>query len=239
MERKNWTVLPSILMMMCLLASFTGKSQIFGNGKIVSEERVVTGFKSISVRNAITLYLRQGTEEKVKVEADENILPYLITEVSSGELKISIKGNINNTNAMNVFVTVKNLEEVEAGSAARVKTEEKIETGHLKISAGSAASFKMEIKCDQLTIRSASGSSLAFSGSARSIETDSSSGSFLNTSDLQAENGEVEASSGASVKVRTDKEIRARASSGAHITVSGNPVTRNTDCSSGGSVSFR
>jgi hypothetical protein len=214
-------------------------AQIEGNGKVVKEERKVSDFKGVSVNNGINLLLSQGAAEKVAVESDENILPYIITDVRDGVLRIGVKGNINNTKRMNVYVTVKEINSLEAGSGSKIKTENKIQSGDLKVSSSSGSNMVAEFSFSNLDVSVSSGSSVVISGSARSIVADGSSGSALVASDMKAEKGDVAASSGSAVVVQVTKELKANASSGGHITVMGNPSVRDTDSSSGGSVHFK
>jgi hypothetical protein len=138
-----------------------------------------------------------------------------------------------------VYVTFKELNNLEAGSGSRIKTETKVQAGELKVSVSSGSSIKAELECSNLEVRSSSGSSGTISGSATSFTAEGSSGSSLNASDLKAEKGDVSVSSGSSMSVQVTKEIRAHASSGGHISVTGNPSVRDTDSSSGGSVHFK
>jgi len=239
MIRKNWFSVKTLLFVICLLTVLTGMANVNGDGKVVKEERNLSGFKAISVHNAIHLYISQGTTEKVTVEAEEEIMHHLFTEVSGGVLKIGVKGSVNNTGEMNVYVTLKEITSLETGSAAKAECNGKIETGELKISTGSASSVKMDLKCNKLEIKSGSASKIRITGTAQSIETESSSASSVDLSELKAESGEVEASSAASVKVQVTSKVDAKASSGAGITITGNPASRNSDSSSGGSVRFR
>lgn len=239
MLRKNWFGLKSSLFVICLLATVNVMAAVNGYGKVVKEERKVSGFKAISVHNAIHLYINQGAAEKVTVEAEEDIMHHLYTEVSGGVLKIGIKGSVNNIGEMNVYVTLKEINSLETGSASKTECDGKIETGELKISTGSASSVKMDLSCDKLKIRSASASKIRISGTAKAITTESSSASSVDLSELKAETGEVEASSAASVKVQVTRDVDAKASSGAGITITGNPASRNSESSSGSSVRFR
>jgi hypothetical protein len=239
MIRKNWFSVKTSLFVICLLTVLTGMANVGGDGKVIKEERSISGFKGVSVHNAIHLIIDQGSTEKVTVEAEEDIMHHLYTEVSGGILKIGVRGSVNNTGEMNVYVTLKEINSIEAGSAARVECTGKIETGDLKISTGSASSVKMDLKCDKLEIRTSSASKIRISGNAQSIDTESSSASSIDLAELKAEKGEIEASSAASVKVQVTREVDAKASSGAGITITGNPSSKNSDSSSGGSVRFR
>ena len=166
MIRKNWFGVKTTLFVICLLSVLTGMANVNGYGKVVREERNLSGFKAISVHNAIHLFINQGASEKVTVEADEDIMHHLYTEVSGGVLKIGVKGSVNNTGEMNVYVTLKEINSLETGSAAKAECDGKIETHELRISTGSASSVKMDLKCDKLEIRSGSASKIRISGTA-------------------------------------------------------------------------
>jgi hypothetical protein len=239
MNRKNWLSMMALLLVTFAFSAFNYPAQVTGNGNVVKEERKVSDFKAVTVNNGINLLLSQGSAEKVVVEADENVIPYIKTEVSGGVLRIGIKGNINNTGRINVYVTAKTVNALETGSGASLKTEGKIQSGDLKISYSSGSSVKAEIACTNLEVTASSGSSGVISGSATSVTADGSSGSALVASDLRAEKGDISASSGSAVVVQVTKELKANASSGGNITVTGNPSVRNTDSSSGGSVHFK
>ncbi len=71
------------------------------------------------------------------------------------------------------------------------------------------------------------------------LKAESSSGSNLHASKLVAEKGEASASSGSDIDINVSKDLKAHASSGANITVYGNPAVRDTDSSSGGSVNYK
>jgi hypothetical protein len=210
-----------------------------GNGKVVTEERSVSGFDAISVNNGIELLVSQDTFEKVVVEADENIQKILRTEVKDGKLKIFLDENVFHAKKMKVYVTVKQLKALEASSGAEVKSGNQIKAENLKIQASSGSEVTMEINCSQVLLDTSSGSDMKISGITQSLKAGSSSGSDLNASKLVAEKGDVSASSGSDLEVNVTKELKANASSGSDIAVRGNPAIRDTNSSSGGDVSFR
>lgn len=239
MVRQNWFGSKSLLFVICFLAGINVMANINGGGNLVKEERNLSGFHSISVHNAIHLFIQQGNTEKVTVEAEEDIMDHLYTEVSAGVLKIGVKGRVINTGEMNVYVTLKELKSLEAGSASKVQCEGKIEAGELKVSSGSASSVRMDLKCDKLNVRSGSAAKIRISGSAQVVSIESSSAASVDMSGFKAEKGDIEASSAGSVKVQITREVEAKASSAGHISITGNPASRNSTSSSGGSVSYR
>ncbi|MCE1199873.1 MAG: DUF2807 domain-containing protein, partial [Marinilabiliales bacterium] len=194
----------------------------------------------VSVHSAIQLILRQGTEEKVVVEAEADVIPEIRTEVSGGELRIDLKGHFHHIQGeMRVYVTAKQLNAIESSSASRVKAEGKIESQEMKIHANSGSGIALELNCTRLEVKASSGASIKLNGSAKELEAEGSSGCSLSVADLVAETGHLSVSSGASLSANVTKSVHAQASSGGRINVSGNPAVRESDSSSGGSVRFK
>jgi hypothetical protein len=62
-----------------------------GSGKIVTENRDVTGFHEVDLAGTGELTLDQGSTESLTVEADDNILPKIQTQVRDGRLIIEVE----------------------------------------------------------------------------------------------------------------------------------------------------
>lgn len=201
-----------------------------------SEERNVDSFNEVKVSQGINCYLKEGASEKVKVVVDGIDLEDVITEVSSGRLKIHLdKGNFRNID-VKVYVTYKKLEGISASSAADVYSESVIKSEILNLSASSAGSIDIEVEVNELTISASSAADLELKGRANKLNAEASSAAEIDAFDLQAKIVRADASSGASIKLNALEDIRADASSGASIRYKGNPSNSNTDSSSGGSV---
>jgi hypothetical protein len=237
--KKNWRSLMAIWLVAFSLIAVSCIAHIHGNGKVVKEERPVSGFDEISASTGIEVAITQDSFEKVVVEADENIQKILKTEVSGGKLKIYLEEGVNYAKKMKVHVTLKQLKVLEASAGSEVKSENTIKSENLKIFSSSGSDVTMEVGCTAVSLDSSSGSQMKVSGTTQSLKAGCSSGANLDASKLAAENGDVSAASGADMDVQVTKELKAQASSGAGITVYGNPATQDTNSSSGGSVHYK
>ncbi|UCD25182.1 MAG: DUF2807 domain-containing protein [Gemmatimonadota bacterium] len=92
----------------------TGNRTVFGNGTIVSEDRLVSGFSAVTHASEGNLHITLGAEEALRIEADENLLQHLITQVQGGVLEIQTESNIDivPTQAIEFFLTVVELDSV-------------------------------------------------------------------------------------------------------------------------------
>ena len=79
---------------------------ITGNGNIRTEKRNTGNFTGVKTSGSIDVEISNGNAYSVSVEDDDNIFPYIITEVKNGILNVHYKNNtsINNDHAK-VYIT--------------------------------------------------------------------------------------------------------------------------------------
>lgn len=201
-----------------------------------TEERKVSSFEEIRVSQAITVYLKPGTSEKVRVEARGISLDEVLTEVSGSRLKIHLDDGNHRNHSVKVYVTYKRLSGITASSASGVFSEGVIKGEDLDISVSSAADVEVEVDVIELDVSVSSSGDLEVSGKSKYLTISASSAGGVDAYDLDASIVKVRASSAGSAKVSASEEIDARASSGASIRYKGSPNKSQTDSSSGGSV---
>ena len=198
-----------------------------GNGDVVTKTREVGDFDGVRGSAGLDVYLEEGTENKVVVEADSNLHEFIETEVVNGVLKIRTRRNINRAKSKKVYVTYTNLNLVEASSGADVIGRDVIKSEDLTLSSSSGADLELEVNAREVTAKTSSGADIKLSGRAKYFPADASSGSDLNASNLEATKVRAEVSSGADIVVNVLESLDAKASSGGDIKYYGDPVTVN------------
>lgn len=232
----------NILILLTILITATScnldmLSGIKGSGNPISEDRNInTNFENLEVQQGITVYLSQGKNTNLQVEADDNIIDLLKTEVENNTLKIYFEKNVYRAKSRIIYLTVSNLSSIETSSGALVKTENTFETFSMDLDASSGSSIKLIINCNEISSDASSGANITLSGTTQIITASASSGSTINANGLIAKNATANASSGASIKVNTTTKLKAKASSGGSINYSGDPAEIDKSSSSGGSV---
>ncbi len=66
-----------------------------GSGTITTQERTVSDFSKVELQSIGNLTIKQGDSESLTVKADDNLLPYITTDVSGDTLVIGMKPNTN------------------------------------------------------------------------------------------------------------------------------------------------
>lgn len=231
-----------------------GKS-LRGSGNIITRTMEAPAFEQISASRAVKVVI--ADTDKITIEADDNLIDYVVAEVSSGELKIGISNKLKNLVNINVTVTVPNngrIRSLDASSAASITTNVALTAPEFSIDASSAANIAASVKAEKCEIEASSAakikaaviatacrinassaSKLEMAGSAAECHIDLSSASKLKAGEFTVETLNIGVSSGASASVNCTKTLDASASSGASVNYTGD-CTPHINQSSGGSI---
>ncbi len=211
-----------------------------GSGNIISEKRTVSDFSEIAVSTSIDVEVKPGATTEVIVEADDNIIKYVETDVSGDKLKIKTKSLHSFSDAhIKVYVTIPVIRRIDASASADVKIVGILKTNEsLVFEASSSATIKGYLEASKVEANTSSAGNIKLTGVIQDLDADASSGSGIDAMNLIAENVTVSVSSGASAKVYANKHLDASASSGGHIVYDGTPTIKQS-VSSGGSVDSR
>ena len=96
---------------------------VSGSGRIAKERRDVRGFKSVALYMAGDLEIEIGSEETLWIEAEDNLLPYIETEVVDGVLKIMQRGRvcIRSRRPIRLHLTMRKLDQVIHAGPGRIQ----------------------------------------------------------------------------------------------------------------------
>jgi hypothetical protein len=208
-----------------------------GNGNVIMEERHLNDdFDQVKGSAGLDVYLTEGAENKVVVEADENLMDIIETNVVNGKLTIRANKNIGRSKAKKVHVTYKNLNSIEASSGADVIGNSVIKSETLNLDSSSGADIEIEVLTRDLYAETSSGADIVVSGKTLNFNAKATSGSDLKAKKLNAIDCNARASSGADITVNVKDRLDAKASSGGDVRYYGNPEAVSKDGGSSGSI---
>lgn len=223
---------------LCITACSHGqiRKTVFGNKKVVTEERKVDYFDGIKTSSGMDVFLKQGNKESISVEADENLQEYIITEVKDGVLHIYTEANIRDAETKKVFVTMKDVNSVKTTSAGDIVGETPIKSDRLELSASSAGSIKLEVHANIVETNISSSGDITLTGDAGMLEADLSSAGDLNAYNLEVKEADVSVSSAGDADINVSEKLTARASSAGDIHYMGDPKYVDAHSSSAGGI---
>ncbi len=228
-----------LILAMAVACQAQTRKTVTGNKNVVTKEREAGSFSGIKVSTGIDVYLKQGNQQSLKVEADENLHEYIMTEISGDVLHIYTDANIRSASTRKVYITMKEIKSVKATSAGDVIGESPVKTDEIEISASSAGDIKLEIYADNIGVNVSSSGDVTLSGEAGNLEADLSSAGNLNAFNLKVKEAEVSVSSAGDADVNVTERLKARASSAGDVRYTGNPSHVDAHSSSAGSIHKR
>jgi len=233
--KKSFLALPLLL---CGFMAFAQDKVVYDAN---AEIRNVSSFHAVEVSNGINLILKQGNTDAVAVSASStDVIKRIKTEVVNGKLKIYFDHqgwhDWSSHKNMKAYVTIRNIDELEANSGADATTDGNINADNLKISLSSGADFDGSVTATKLRVDQSSGSDMEIKGKVQDIDIETSSGSDFNGYNLVSEKCSAHASSGSDIEITVNKELQAEASSGGDISYKGNASITNVSNSSGGKI---
>lgn len=221
--------------------SIPSDARITGSGNIITRRVSIADFSRIETSRAVHLVVEKRSGREAIIEADDNIMPYVIVEVDGGCLNVGIDDDIKSLNNVTVKVTVPsdgNISAISASSASRVTVETEIKSPKLMLDASSAANINIT-KSDVGTcsIDASSAANVEGAIKADNCVIDMSSASDVNVA-LLAVRCDVTASSASSATLSGEAgDIDLSASSAAKIDAMDlNARNAAADASSGGSI---
>lgn len=215
-------------------------NSVNGNKNVeVADRTVAEDFTKIKVSTGLDLYLSQGTENKITLEADENLHEIIFTKIENGELKIYSDKNIWNAKAKKVYVTVKGLTSIVATSGSNVYTEEELSVENINIVSTSGADIDLNLNANSVISTATSGSDIKLNGTTIQHTCSATSGASIEAYDLTSENVTVNVTSGADINIYASVSLEAKATSGGDIDFKGNPKNVKKSSTSGGSISAK
>jgi putative autotransporter adhesin-like protein len=213
----------SFMLMSCQFNTNFGIG-VRGNGNVETLERHINeDFNEIKVSRGLDVYLTQGDNISVRVQADENLHDIIMTEVENNVLRIYADENINYAASKKVMVSFKDINKISSSSGSDVYSTNTITAESLELSTSSGSDMELEVDTHVIECNSSSGSDLRLSGKTDKLYAEASSGSDIKAGNLKTTFCEAKASSGADITVNTSQELYAKASSGGDIKYYGNP----------------
>lgn len=190
----------NFLLLMIVAAALVPSCNIFrgervrGNGNQTTQERNVGSFKSVSSSGSFDIYVSSGTSHAVKVEAEENLLPYIETYVDGGKLYIDTKDGywLDNKRAMRVYVTSPEFTSIHSSGSGNIIGETKITNPHkLVLSVSGSADIKMEVDAPEVEAEISGSGSINLQGQTKIFETGLSGSGDIRAMNLLAEETKV------------------------------------------------
>jgi hypothetical protein len=192
-----------------------------GSGNVISETREVSGIRALEINYPAEVIVRQGNQESLKIEAEDNLLPGLKTQVQNGVLQIFYKTekgkHVNPTKVVKITIVAKDLADVEFNSAGNL-TIEGLKTNSLDVSLSGAGNLDLDrIQVKGLGVTLSGAGSMTASGTTDDLDVNISGFGDFKGAELHGKVAIVNISGAGSATVWVDDDLTASISGAGSI----------------------
>lgn len=207
-----------------------------GEGPVKNETRNVSDFHAVEMSIAGDVEVSQAETYFVEVQAQENLLPILKTEVSDGKLKIYFSENVSYSEGVKVRVSAPAFDRFSLGGSGTIKAMTPIRTEKMALEvAGSGDIFIEQCEFGSLETSIAGSGSMELGGKANSIKSEIAGSGDVRAKNLTANELNVEIAGSGSVTCDVAQTLKASIAGSGDVYYSGQPVVE-ANVSGSGSV---
>jgi hypothetical protein len=210
---------------------------IKGNGHLATESRDIGTVHKIKIRGPIDVELTPGNTA-LKVEADENLMNYIITEKEDGWLVVKTKNNYNlkTNHRIIVYVSTDMIESVHIQGSGNVKGEGKFNGGSkLDIDIAGSGNVDIEVNTPKIDVDIKGNGSVVLAGETRNATVEIKGSGDYQAIDLLTETTNIDIMGSGDAKVFADENLNAEIKGSGSVYYKGKGMVR-TDIKGSGTV---
>ena len=209
---------PRSFLVVSLVLSVLATGCTLGSGDIITESRDVGGFDEIVLMTSGDVDIEVTGTETLEIEADDNIMSLLTSEVVNGKLELGSSGSFATTRGITYKITARELAGVTLSGS-----------GDIEVSGIDTDSFEATVE---------GSGNIDPSGSSTNLKVAISGSGNFSGNDLESVNGEITVSGSGEAVVNVTDDLMVRIDGSGDVRYLGNP-TIDQQISGSGSVSQR
>ena len=236
---KNQMYKPLLIAIFAIFSVAGGQAQkVKGNGNLVDKNRSVGSFEGIAVAGSFDVILVKGDEGRIDLQVEENLEPYLETEVEGQTLKVRWKRGANIRTTKNTTVTVhfKELNEVALSGSGDVRSKSLLQDDAMTVALAGSGDIDLELAASSVESAISGSGDIRLHGKASALHAAVSGSGDTDASELQCEKADLAISGSGNMRVHVSQELKARISGSGNIKYKGNPAREDVKVSGSGSV---
>lgn len=239
---KNLTIMKSIFSITLLsLFAFTTSAcnKIKPSKKITTEERAIGTYEKLSVYDAFDVSVTYGSAtSKITVEANDNLMKHIITELDGDYLviKLDSKISVKSSATLKVNITVPELTKIKASGASRVEFLNELNTNSLTLDLSGASILNGTINLTSCNFKLSGASQTDVAGSIDTATIELSGASSIGNYYCNINTLSINLSGASSGSLTANNWLNVNASGASSLHYKGNPTIGEQEISGGSSL---
>lgn len=227
-----------LLILIIASTCFISCASVSGNGNVRAENRDIANIQTIKSSGSIDVEIKRGDTYSLVVENDENLLPYVVTEVDNGVLNIHYKNgySIRNDHAK-VIVTTPTLHKIVSSGSANISSSDVIKSDdEIEISTSGSGDFDLQLDAPSINATGSGSGDISLSGRTKDFQCKVSGSGDIKCANLKSENAQIRVSGSGNVRVFASVSLKVNVSGSGDVYYSGNPPSPEIHIAGSGTV---
>ena len=217
------------------------KENIKGNGQVITEKRTIGNFSGIKITGAYKVKIVEGTEGKIMLTTDENLLPVIETYVDGDELviKTNKKFNIKRYTELSITIPVEDISKIKITGSAAVRGMQKFHWKNLDLYVTGSGSIKLDIDNNELSAYVTGSGNIELTGKTQFVEEYVTGSGTINSEKLQAEKVKAYVTGSGDIYLYVKTRLKANVTGSGDIFYTGDPEFLKTKVLGSGRIQKR
>ncbi len=236
---KSITVLIFLLSTTLSCAQWGNGKKVKGNGDITTITRSTESYEGIKTAGPMNFNLVKGTEGKITIKGDANLMNHIITVVKNNKLVVKVEDNYNlkPSQTIEVTITYESISSVSLAGSGDVKNSGTIKADEFKVSLAGSGDIKLNVESQSLTSAIAGSGDIELNGSTTDLTVKITGSGDFDGSSLESTNVTAKITGSGGANVVCNGELKARITGSGDVKYSGKPTNKDTKITGSGSVS--
>ncbi len=198
--------------------------RVNGNGNIKSETRHINNASKIKLSGDMDVIVDPGPTS-VRVESDDNVIPYIETKMDDGWLEIKTKdnANIHSSKGIKVYITTPNITDLDAMGSGNIKCNQRFSTDNtMTFNVTGSGDINADINAPKVAAQISGSGNLHISGDTKDVGVNIAGSGNFDAPQLKAENADVSISGSGDANVFADVKLKASIVGSGNIKYKGN-----------------
>ena len=195
-----------------------------GSGKVITQTRDVTNFDRVILSGIGDVVVTQGDRDSLEIEAEDNVIPHITSEVKNGTLEIGFnRKTIIPTKSIRFNLTMRNIHGLETKGVSNVRSE-KISTDALDLGISGTGNIDIQnLTANSTTVNVSGAGNLTADGKVSSQTITLSGAGNYDGEDLESETAEITITGLGKVVVWVTQNLKVTISGTGGVDYYGNP----------------
>jgi Putative auto-transporter adhesin, head GIN domain len=213
---------------------------IRGSGSVIKQERTVEAYDQIALRGSMDVEWRRGTENKIVVEAEDNLMSYIRTSVENGKLVIETQSGVNIKTRKDIHVYLESpggFNLIDLAGSGNIKLKDRFESsGKVAFTLSGSGNIVAEVDAPEVKANLVGSGNIELDGRTKDFTVLQTGSGNIDGKDLKAENVKIDATGSGDIDVFSSIKLSIDSRGSGNISYDGKPEINSKMTGSG---SFR